>query len=98
LTAEFDITILPLDASWTPCAKPRLGLAVDLTAQGLGVVTSTPIQDRHVGVQMRHPTGIVQILGEVAWTKEVGMGFHNSAVRFVLRFGRSVLTVPTPDT
>jgi hypothetical protein len=89
MPAEFDVTILPLDEEWTPRAKPLVGLAIDLTAQGLGMVTAAPIESQFIALQMRHPAGIVQLLSKVVWTNEIEIDFYNSGVQFLLRFGRS---------
>jgi hypothetical protein len=95
--AQFDVQILPLDENWMPCAKPSLGLAIDLTVHGLGMVTPTRLNTQHVAMQIRHPAGVLQLLGEVVWTKEIAVDFYNSGVQFLLRFGRSAIA-PTPDT
>jgi hypothetical protein len=91
MPVQIDVTIVPLDENWTPRCKPQLGLVVNLTAQGLGMLTTTPIADHYLGLQLRHPPGTVQVLGEVLWTNQIGMGFHNCGVQFLLRLGRGSL-------
>ena len=86
---QLDVTVLRLDEHWTPQGKPIVGMAVDLTPNGLGMVTSAPVEAEHVAVQIRHPAGLVQILGQIVWVKEIGPSFHNAGVQFLLRFGRS---------
>jgi hypothetical protein len=95
MPVQVDVSIVPLDENWTPRCKPQLGLVVNLTAKGLGMLTTAPIADRHLGLQLRHPAGIVQVLGEVLWTNEIGMGFHNCGVQFLLRLGRSPRANPS---
>jgi hypothetical protein len=94
--AQFDVQILPLDEKWMPCAKPSLGLAIDLTVHGLGMVTPTPLATRQIAMQIRHPAGVLQLVGEVVWTNQITAEFYNSGVQFLLRFGRSVIAAPTP--
>jgi hypothetical protein len=100
--AQFDVQILPLDERWMPCARPSLGLAIDLTVHGLGMVTPAPISTRHIAMQIRHPAGVLQLVGEVVWTNQIAAEFYNSGVQLLLRFGRSVIATdtrhPTPDT
>ena len=96
--AQFDVQVLPLDENWMPCAKPALGLAIDLTVHGLGMVTPTPLNTPHIAMQIRYPTGVLQLLGEVVWTNQIAVDFYNSGVQFLLRFGRSAITSMTSDT
>jgi hypothetical protein len=95
LPAQFDVTVVPLDDDWTPRAKPVLGLAIDLTAQGLGMVTPAALESQYIALQMRHMAGIVQVLSKIVWTKEIGMDFYNSGVQFLLRFGRGPISRAT---
>jgi hypothetical protein len=85
-----------------PCAKPLLGLAIDLTVHGLGMVTPRLLATRHIAMQIRHPAGVLQLLGEVVWTNQIAADFYNSGMQFLLRFGRSPIATdirhPTPDT
>lgn len=86
---ELDVTVLMLDDEWMPRAKPVPGVVVDLSAHGVGLVSTTKIESRYVILQIRLPAGLLQILGEVVWTKDIGHGFFNSGAQFLLRFGRS---------
>jgi hypothetical protein len=83
-----DLVLVPVDDNWTPRAKPILGLMIDITANGLGMVTSAPVEAEHLAVQIRHPAGPMQLLGRIAWSKDFGPGFHNAGIQFLLRFGR----------
>jgi hypothetical protein len=91
MPVQFDVTILPVDENWTPYGKPLVGLAIDLTAQGLGMVTSAPVESRHIAIQIRHATAVLQLLGEVVWTHELETSFYHTGIHFLLRFGRSPL-------
>jgi hypothetical protein len=82
-----DVVFRQLDEHWMPTAKPRLGIVVDLTPHGLGMITPTAIDAGHVAVQICMPAERLQLLGEVMWSRSVGHGFHNAGVRLVLRFG-----------
>jgi hypothetical protein len=93
---QLDATVLPLDESWTPRAKPLPGMVVDLSRHGLGMVTAAAIEVKHVVVQIRHPARHVQVLGEVVWTKDIGRGIHGAGIQFLLRFGRSSITSDPP--
>ena len=92
---ELDVMILLLDENWTPRAKPLLGIGIDLTPHGLGLVTTSQIEAKYTAVQIRLPVGVVQILCQVVWTKDIGHGFFNSGMQFLLRFGRST-TIGAP--
>jgi hypothetical protein len=85
---ELDVTVLLLDEHWSPRAKPLLGMAVDITPHGLGMVTTSAIDSKFAAVQIRMPDGVAQILGQVVWTKDIGHGFFNTGLQFILRFGR----------
>src|SRR5688572_17426382 len=56
---ELDVTVLLLDDNWTPQAKPLLGIGIDLTQHGLGLITTCHIEAKHAAVQIRLPAGIV---------------------------------------
>jgi len=90
-----DLAVVPVDENWTPRAKPILGMMIDITVNGLGIVTGTPVNAEHVAVQIRHPAGLIQLLGRIAWAKDFGPGFHNAGVQFLLRFGRDPIASPT---
>jgi hypothetical protein len=86
---ELDVIISLLDENWVPQAKPLLAIGIDLTSHGLGVVTTTQIDAQYAAVEVRLPGGIAQILCQVVWTKDIGHGYFNSGMHFLLRFGRS---------
>lgn len=93
-----DLAVVPVDDNWTPRAKPVLGMMIDITASGLGMVTSSTVDAEFVAVQILHPAGPVQLLGKIAWRKDFGPRFHNSGVQFLLRFGRCTITgAAAPD-
>jgi hypothetical protein len=84
---QLDVIVVPVGEHWTPRGKPVLGTVVDITSQGLGMVTTSLGGAGHVAMQITHPKGFVQLLGRVDWTKDLGQGFHDSGVQFLLRFG-----------
>jgi hypothetical protein len=86
---ELDVTVSLLDDNWTPQAKPLFGIGIDLTQHGLGVVTTCHIEAKLAAIQIRLPAGVVQILCRIVWTKDIGHGFFNSGLQFLMRFGRS---------
>jgi hypothetical protein len=86
---ELDVTVLLLDDNWTPQARPLLGIGIDLTQHGLGLITTCQIEEKHAAVQIRLPAGVVQILCRIVWTKDIGHGFFNSGLQFLMRFGRN---------
>jgi hypothetical protein len=92
---QLDVTVLPLDESWTPRSKPLPGMVVDLSSHGLGMVTAQAIEAPHIVVQIRHPAGHVQVLGDVVWTKDIGHGIHGAGVQFLMRFGRNTIVTET---
>ena len=85
---ELDVTVSLLDENWNPQAKPLLGIGIDLTPHGLGLVTTCQIESKYAAVQIRLPAGVVQILCRVVWTKDIGHGFFNTGMQFLSRFGR----------
>ena len=85
---QLDVVVVPLDEEWLPQGKPILGIVVDLAADGLGMITTSPVGAPYVVAQIGHGSGFVQLLGKVAWSKDFGHGFHNAGVQFVVRFGR----------
>lgn len=91
-----DLAVVPVDENWSPRAKPVLGIMIDVTANGLGLVTGTRVEAEHVALQIQHPAGLVQLLGKIAWNKDFGPGFHNAGVQFVLRFGRATIAGAPP--
>jgi hypothetical protein len=90
---QLDVTVVPVLENWTPRGQPLWGTVVDLTSSGLGMVTTSLGGVGHVALQIRHPSGLVQLLGRIAWTKELGHGFQDSGVQFLLRFGRTPVVV-----
>ena len=86
---QLDVAVVPVVENWTPKGQPVWGTVVDLTSNGLGMVTTSLGGVGHVALQIRHPSGLVQLLGRIAWTKELGQGFQDSGVQFLLRFGRT---------
>jgi hypothetical protein len=86
---ELDVIILLLDENWIPRSKPHLGIGIDLTPHGIGVVTTSPVNATFVAIEFHLPTGVAQIGCQVVWTKDIGHGFFNSGLQFLLRFGRS---------
>lgn len=90
---QLDVTVVAVGEHWTPRGQPILGTVVDLTSHGLGMVTGALGGVGHVALQIRHPTGLLQLLGRIAWTKDIGQGFQDSGVQFLLRFGRTPVTV-----
>jgi hypothetical protein len=84
---QLEVTVVPVGEHWTPRGKPLLGTVVDLTPQGLSMVTHSLGGVGHVALQIGSPKGAVQLLGRVAWTKDLGQGFQDSGVQFLLRFG-----------
>jgi hypothetical protein len=81
------VAVVPVGEHWTPRGKPVLGTIVDLTSHGLGMVTGSLGGVGHVAIQIDNAKGPVQLLGRIAWTKELGQGFLDSGVQFLLRFG-----------
>ena len=90
---ELDVTVSLLDDQWTPHARPLLGIGIDLTQHGLGLITTCQIEANYAAVQIRFPAGIVQILCRVVWTKDIGHGFFNSGIQFLSRFGRNTTSI-----
>ncbi len=88
IPSQLDVTIVGLDDRWTPTGKPQLGVVVDLSADGLGLITDTVIESKRVALQIRHPSGPVQLLGDVVWSNKIGPGYQNAGVKFALRLGR----------
>jgi hypothetical protein len=84
---QLDVMVVPLDEAWMPQGQPILGIVVDLAARGLGMITTAPVAAPYVVAQIRHGRGLVQLLGKIVWSKELGRGFHNAGVQFVVRFG-----------
>jgi hypothetical protein len=95
---QLDVTVVAVGDHWTPRGKPLVGTVVDLTSHGLGMVTSSLGGVGHVAVQIRNPKGLVQLLGRIAWTKDLGQGFQDSGVQFLLRFGRTPVTAEPKPT
>ena len=89
-----ELSVLPVDENWSPCAKPILGMMINVGASGLGMVTGTRLDAEHAAVQFQSPSGIVQLLGQVIWSRDFGPGFHHSGVHFLLRFGRGAIADP----
>jgi hypothetical protein len=56
------------------------------------MVTTTSLEDKYVAVQIRNAAHLLQLLGEIVWTKDIGQGFHNTGVQFLLRLGRGPIT------
>jgi hypothetical protein len=95
---QLDVTVVAVGEHWTPRGRPFLGTVVDLTSHGLGMVTSSLGGVGHVALQIRNPKGLVQLLGRIAWTKDLGQGFQDSGVQFLLRFGPTpVMAEPKPS-
>jgi hypothetical protein len=86
---ELEVTVLLLDNQWNPQARPLLGIGIDLTQHGLGLITTCQIEAEYAAVQIRLPSGVAQILCRVVWTKDIGHGFFNSGLHFLMRFGRN---------
>jgi hypothetical protein len=86
---QLDVIVVPVGACWTPRGKPVLGTVVDITSRGLGMVTTSLGGVGHVAMQISNPKGLVQLLGRIDWTKDLGQGFQDSGVQFLLRFGPS---------
>jgi hypothetical protein len=86
---ELEVIVSLLDDNWNPQARPLQGIGIDLTPHGLGLVTTFHIESKYAAVQIRLPTGVVQILCRVVWTKDIGHGFFNTGMQFLARFGRS---------
>jgi hypothetical protein len=84
---QLDVIVVPVGEHWTPRGKPVLGMVVDITSQGLGMVTTSLGGVGHVVIQISHQKGFVQLLGRIDWTKDLGQGFQDSGVQFLLRFG-----------
>ena len=94
---QLDVIVVPVGENWTPRGKPRLGTVVDLTSIGLGMVTSSLGGVGHVAMQIGGSNGAVQLLGRIAWTKDLGQGIQDSGVQFLLRFGPApVVAEPKP--
>lgn len=85
---QLDVMVVPLDEEWKPDGKPILGIVIDLSAHGLGMITTAAVEAPYVVAQIQHGSGLVQLLGKIKWSKEFGHGFHNAGVQFVARFGR----------
>jgi hypothetical protein len=88
VSQQLDVVVAPLDEEWLPQGKPILGIVVDLAADGLGMVTTSPVGAPYVVAQIGHRSSFVQLLGKVAWSRDFGHGLHNAGVQFVVRFGR----------
>jgi hypothetical protein len=86
---QLNVTVVPVGECWTPRGKPVVGTVVDITSQGLGMVTTSLGGVGHVAMQIRNPKGLVQLLGRIDWTKDLGQGFQDSGVQFLMRFGPS---------
>jgi hypothetical protein len=86
-----EVSVVPVGEHWTPRGKPLLGTVVDLTSRGLGMVSPSLRGVGHVALQIEGSKGAVQLLGRVAWTKDLGQGFQDSGVQFLLRFGPATL-------
>ncbi len=84
---QLDVTVVPVGEHWTPRGKPVLGTVVNVTSLGLGMVTSSLGGVSRVAMQIRNRNGLVQLLGRIIWTKDLGQGFQGSGVQFLLRFG-----------
>jgi hypothetical protein len=96
---ELDLKVLLVDETWNPHAKPLLGIAIDLTPHGIGIVTTSPVEAKLAAIEVRLPSGVAQILCQVVWTKDIGHGCFNSGLQFLLRFGRSTaITEPAADS
>jgi hypothetical protein len=91
IPSQLDIALLPLDERWAPAGKPHMGVVVDLSVQGLGIVATTKFEATHVALQIRYPAGIVQLVGQIVWSNPIGHEFHHAGVKFVLRLGRSTI-------
>ncbi len=78
-----------LDSNWAPEGLPVQALVVNLSRNGLGMVTRSTIDTPLVAVQMRGQTGTVQLLAEIVWTNCVGCSFCHIGTRFVHRLGKS---------
>jgi hypothetical protein len=87
---QLDVMVVPVGESWTPRGKPLLGTVVELTPHGLGMVTTSLGGVGHVALQVGTSKGRLQLLGRIACAKDLGQGFQDSGVQFLLRFG------PTP--
>jgi hypothetical protein len=85
---QLDVTVVPLSENWTPQGKPILGIVVDLSSRGLGMITTAQIQAPYVVTQIQHGTGFVQLLGRIAWSKGFSRGFYSAGVQFVVRLGK----------
>jgi PilZ domain len=85
---QLDVIVTPLNEEWSPQGKPVLGIVVDLSAGGMGMITTAAVGSPHVVAQIVHGTGFVQLLGRVVWSQDLDHGFHNAGVQFVARFGR----------
>jgi hypothetical protein len=92
---ELDVTILLVDETWNPRAKPLKGIAIDVTPHGIGIVTTSPVDANLAAVEVRLPADIAQILCQVVWTKDIGHGLFNSGLQFLLRFGRGTAIIAT---
>lgn len=91
-SVQLDAIVVPLDTRLSPSGKPVRGIVVDLSPHGLGMITPAPIADQQIVVQIGNPSGMVQVVGDVAWTRDIGSGCHSFGVRFRLRFGRSAVS------
>jgi hypothetical protein len=87
VSQQLDVTVVPVGEYWTPRGKPLLGAVVGITPHGLSMVTSSLGVAGHVAMQVGGSSGAVQLLGRIAWTKDLGHGFQDSGVQFLLRFG-----------
>lgn len=90
ISQQLDVTVVPVGENWTPRGKPRLGMVVELTPHGMGMVTGSLGGKGHVALQLGSAKSVVQLLGRIAWSKDLGQGLQDSGVQFLLRFG------PTP--
>src|SRR5262245_1935969 len=49
---ELDVVVAPLDEAWLQQGRPILGIVVDLAADGLGMITTTPVNAPYVVAQI----------------------------------------------
>lgn len=97
-SVQLDVIAVPLDERLSPRSKPVRGIVVDLSPHGLGMITPAPIVDQQIAVQMGNAGGVVQVVGDVAWTRDIGSGCYSFGVRFRLRFGRNTVTSEVSST
>lgn len=103
-SVQLDAVVVPLDERLSPSGKPVRGIVVDLSPHGLGMITPAPIANRQIAVQIGNSSSTVQVVGDVAWTRDIGSGCHSFGVRFRLRLGRGAassegdMMLPKPTT